>query len=444
MFLNSLWQRWASNYTNTDTFLKYVRLSLIFFCIIGVYSIMMPIKDTVFLKTVGIAYLSLAKTFSVLVIIPLIFFYSYLLSYISRHKLICVASLFYACITLICGLTLLHPYYGLANTILSPWRIVGWIWYACVESFGSLMVTIFWGFVADISQPESAKKGFSLISLGAQLGGFLFPLILHSKAVAWGPLPFFFIVTTGMITIFLLTVYFIKVTPHSQLQGFHTTHRATPPPLSSSFFEGLRLLAQESYLRGIFLIVGCYEVILIFFEIQLKAFANACYLDINTLNGFFFKYSLFSNGIALCSLLLGAEKIRKYTSISFMLLITPFLTFAILILTKFSFNLNTFFYGIVLIRGINYSLNQPAKEQLYIPTTPDVKYKTKAWIDIFGARFGKSAGSSLHLLQPMLHSIFSKVTTSIIGILLGIWAYEAYYTGKQYDSAVKEKKDIGS
>ena len=442
MFFFSFLQRWIYDYDSKETFLKYAYLACIFFCIIGIYSIMMPIKDTIFLKTVGIKYLSLGKTFAVLVIIPLLFLYSHLTSYIPRHRLLCAVGLFYACVTLLCFFVLIHPTWGLANQVLSPYRLVGWIWYACVESFGSIMVTTFWGFAADISQPESAKRGFSLISLGAQTGGFLMPLIFRNKAKVWGPLPFFFIIIGGMIVIVIFTFYFTKITPPAQLKGFEKN--PSSKPLSSSFLEGLLLVIKEPYLRGICMLVASYEIILIFFEIQLKAFANACYLDINSLNGFFFEYSLYSNGIALSSLLLGSHNIRKYTNITVMLLITPALTLGMLILTLISFDLNTFFYCIVITRGINYSLNQPTKEQLYIPTASSVKYKAKAWIDIFGARFGKSAGSSLHLLQPMLHSIFSRVTTGIIAILLGLWAYSVWYVGKKYDKAIKENNVVDS
>lgn len=442
MFFAFLFDRWIKDYPTPETFFKYLRLSAIFFAIIGVYSIMMPTKDTVFLKTVGAEYLAYVKIIAVLVIIPLVLIYSTLSNYISRHKLLYVVSTFYAIITLCCGIWLMHPIHGLANTELSPYRLIGWIWYATVESFGSIMVTTFWGFVADISQPGSAKQGFNIIALGAQVGGFITPLLLHKKACAWGPQPFFFLITIGIGIIILLTYYFIRVTPVSELTGFSHVEKKDIP--KTSFFEGLRLIYKEKYLQSILAIVGLYEIILIFFEIQLKIFANTAYPDINMLHGFFFKYSIFSNGIALFSLALGAHKIKKYASLAIILLITPLLVSGLLVSSLFILNLDTLFYTIVTIRGINYSFNQPAKEQLYIPTSHDVKYKAKGWIDIFGARFGKSVGSSLHLLQPMLHSIFSKVTTSIIGILLIIWVYAIYYGTRRYAQALQENKSIGT
>ena len=42
--------------------------------------------------------------------------------------------------------------------------------------------------------------------------------------------------------------------------------------------------------------------------------------------------------------------------------------------------------------AFSYSINQSAKEALYTPTTPDEKYKAKAFIDMFVQRFAKTLG----------------------------------------------------
>ena len=47
-----------------------------------------------------------------------------------------------------------------------------------VESFGSLIVALFWAFATDITSPESGKKGFSLVVMIGQIGGILGPAFL--------------------------------------------------------------------------------------------------------------------------------------------------------------------------------------------------------------------------------------------------------------------------
>jgi ATP/ADP translocase len=40
----------------------------------------------------------------------------------------------------------MHPTIGLDNQQQSPYRIAGWIGYCGIESFGSVMVSLFWSF----------------------------------------------------------------------------------------------------------------------------------------------------------------------------------------------------------------------------------------------------------------------------------------------------------
>jgi AAA family ATP:ADP antiporter len=42
------------------------------------------------------------------------------------------------------------------------------------------------------------------------------------------------------------------------------------------------------------------------------------------------------------------------------------------------------------LKAITFSLNEPVKELLYMPTSEAIKFKVKAWIDVFGARCAKA------------------------------------------------------
>lgn len=46
------------------------------------------------------------------------------------------------------------------------------------------------------------------------------------------------------------------------------------------------------------------------------------------------------------------------------------------------------------LKALSYSLNNPCKEMLYNPTSTDVKFKAKSWIDIFGQRGTYCVGCS--------------------------------------------------
>jgi len=85
--------------------------------------------------------------------------------------------------------------------------------------------------------------------------------------------------------------------------------------------------------------------------------------------------------------------------------------------------------------GFSYSLNQSAKEALYVPTSRDEKYKAKAFIDMFVQRFAKAIAVGVSLLVTSLVGDFSGVRwLSALTIPLVIaWAFAARSAGRQFE-----------
>ena len=75
------------------------------------------------------------------------------------------------------GLALMHPTIGLANTKADPTRILGWLSYVTIESFGSMVVQCYWALVNASVDVTFAKKNFGIIVAGAQIGSILGPTV---------------------------------------------------------------------------------------------------------------------------------------------------------------------------------------------------------------------------------------------------------------------------
>ena len=130
---------------------KFLLLGLIFGLIIGIYWTLRPMKDALFQDIVGATYQPRAKWLSLAVVFPLVIIYSKLVEMLPRHVLFYVLSLVYGIATLIITWFMFDPNIGLANIHADPSRILGWVWYVFVESFGSLVVALFWAFATDIT-----------------------------------------------------------------------------------------------------------------------------------------------------------------------------------------------------------------------------------------------------------------------------------------------------
>jgi AAA family ATP:ADP antiporter len=438
-FAQTLW----GTFESTQERMKFVRLAAIFAFIIGVYSIVQVTKDVVFLHTVGINYLPYVKIFSLFITIPLIFLYGKLVDLFSRHHVFYIICVGYAVIFCLFGIVIMHPSIGLANTVLSPFRILGWLWYAVVEGFGSIIVSLTWSFISDVTTPESAKRGFPVIALGAQLGGVLGPLVFYSASLHWGPIPFIFIGALGSLCIGLSLFYFMSVTPAHELIGFHEQEqKKVVTKTKTEFLEGLGLISSSAYLIGIVAVVTLYEVIITIFEFHVKTLAQETYCMPHDLNCFLFKSMIYTNGFAAILLLLGIGTVGRNLGLLRTLLLLPcFMALGVLLLF-FHFDISTALFVFVGAKGLNHALNQPAKEQLYIPTSKASRYKAKAWIDIFGSRMAKGAGSSVHILRPVLQLAFVGVSSLISFSLIVVWILAAFFVGKAHAKAIKHDKTI--
>jgi ATP:ADP antiporter, AAA family len=97
------------------------------------------------------------------------------------------------------------------------------------------------------------------------------------------------------------------------------------------------------------------------------------------------------------------------------------------------------------MRAINYAFASPLRESLYIPTTKAVKFKTKSWIDSFGAKISKATGSYYNLaIRGVPASIVFNVHIAFFAVVLVLWGIMAHFLGKRFETAVKNNELIGA
>jgi AAA family ATP:ADP antiporter len=157
---------------------KFSILSATLFTLIGSYWLLRSMKDAILTLLVGIQYQPIAKMISPFVIILAVIFYNKLINLLKR------TTLFYT-ITTFFGVSFLGIAYLLSQPELFitsptsligryiPGNVLGWLIYFSIECFGSIVVALFWSFVASVMTAESAKRGYGMISAMAQIGQIL-------------------------------------------------------------------------------------------------------------------------------------------------------------------------------------------------------------------------------------------------------------------------------
>lgn len=453
---STLARLWFGSFSK-DELKKFTLLGITYACIIGLYWTLRATKDSVFMSMVGGEHLNLAKIISVWLLLPVVLVYTKLLSSFPRHRMLYFLAAVYGGGTIIFGLLFLDPVHGLGNTHVSVSRLVGWLWYAFVESYGSLMPALFWAFATDTTGPDAARRGFPLVVTIAQTLSIMGPLFLTRLAHgdSFGSTAYV-VIACGML-LFLIaffTMILMKVVPQSQLVGYRPAHEsdAAQERKKPGFFDGLKLLVSEPYLLSIFLLVGSYETIITLIDYNFKNLAGQVVLSESARTMYFGHYATWINIVSAACLWLGASNIQRRLGLRVSLVVMPVVVgFAVAAFYLFPV-VTVLFWVMVGAKALNYAINSPSIKQLYVPTSADAKYQSQAWIDTFGARGAKALGSGFSMIQKPLGVMFGKqaafhwyllCSTGFSSILIVCWVSLALYLGSRYRDAVEHKEVIG-
>lgn len=442
---------WFGNFTK-DEVIKFIILGITFAFVIGIYWTLRPLKDAIFMSMVGKDYIPWAKCVSLCVLFPMVIVYSKLVDKFARHRMLYVMALLYALATLAFGYMLSDASIGLPNKIVDSGRILGWAWYVFVESYGSLMVALFWAFATDITSPESAKRGFSVVVMLGQLGAILGPLLLTPLAgpAYWGSSAPVVLVLGGLVFVIIAMVkLFMVVTPKSQLVGYAGA-KGAHADAEPGFLEGLRLLVSNGYLLGIFAIITIYEVIVTIIDFRFKYLVGSTHVDESAATLYLGDYAVWVNVVSFACLLFGVSNIQRRLGLKFTLAMMPFIIGVAIAMFYVNPVVSVVFWIMVGAKAFNYALNGPAMKQLYVPTSQEVKYKSQAWIETFGSRSSKAAGSGINMLSkpfvgwfgPAGVALHIAACTYFSFGLLAVWFFIALFLGKTYDKAIKEDKVV--
>jgi AAA family ATP:ADP antiporter len=435
-----------------EEFKKFLRMGVIFGLIIGTYWALRTLKDPIFNAFVDIKDIPYAKTLSFAMMFPLIMFYTRLFDIFSREQMFYVLSLVYGGITAAIALIIYnyqieaHALEAGAGIAYYIFRAFGYFTYVFIESYGSLVVALFWAFATNITDSDSAKKGFYLVTALGQIGGIFGPAFITPLAKTLGHTTTtapFVVCTITILLVGVLVKYFMTVTPKNMFASFHGKNEAKEEAEQEpGFLEGLRLLVSHKYLLAIFAAIAVYEIIVTMVDYQFKVIGAAQYFG-QDFEAFMGWYGMWVNIVSLACLLLGVSNITRYLGVGAALILMPIIVGLAFAAFLYSPTPSFLLFIMVGAKAINYALNGPAMKQLYIPTTPDVRSKSQAWIETFGSRGAKQMASNFNFFYKSLGAAKYMMFAGIFGYtLIFAWLFVAVFLGKTYKKAVDEKRVV--
>lgn len=448
-------------------FRKILILAVCFFFAIGGYTIVHELKDFVFVSIVGLPWVNLAKIISVIVLIPLVFIYSRLVDLLRRHQLIYLYVTAYAVGGLICAYFLGHPTIGLPNAQADGGRWFGWIFYFFLEGYMPFVVSLLWAFVSTVIRSDEVKNGYVIITASSKVGGALAagaawffllrqdsPFALFSYVASY---QFLLIIASGLLLCVPFIIYYLmRVIPASHLHGYEAAYRLekemSKKEQTAGFkgtiqgmFAGLWLLLRYPYTLGIFGMIAFWEVINVIFNYIRLTVGQASTHSGCEFGAYLFQQMCFMHLVGFFVVIIGTKTFIEWfgerrSLIAVPLLLGTVISYYLVVQTAVA---ATICY--VVMRAIHYAFAYPLSESLYIPTTKAVRFKTKSWIDGFGAKLSKTFGSFYNIVisNVAASSLFLVHAVFFVGII-GLWMTMAHFLGKRFEKAIEKDEVIGT
>ena len=440
---------------SVDELPRMIVLSTLLGTIISGFWLLDSLKDTVLATTVGLEHQPKAKALSVVVTLVVVAAYNSLIRKVRKPVLFYVFAGCYGCVFVAIGGALAHRRIGMENTEADPRRLIGWVSYFAIESYGSLLVALFWAFTNASMTPDAAESSYGLVVAFAALGA-IFGSTLATQAKT---LHISFLYVVGGVLCWgvcgLVCAYEVLF-PEPAAAAAAAPPRPRPKHQKenaggcSQLFDGFGLIARHSYVLLLLLISTLYEVVLTVLDFEMKIIGRARYgqdtrgaEEFARLMG---QFGITVNTLSFFISLFGFSWIVRGLGLRTTLLVFPILC-VVTTLAAYSIpSLWTLFVMTALLKALVYSLNEPALEMLYLPTSTDIKFKAKAWIDVVGARSAKAAGSLINNVvqnSPYLRQSlpqYGNVPTFVVSLGL---LFVAVRMGSKYEALLESGDVVG-
>lgn len=459
---------------NSEERLKVALLSFTYFLIVGSYTLSVELKNTVFIYTVGVEYLPRVRIYAMFVLIPFVLLYSHLVDRVRRYQLIYIYCSLFAVINALFASCLNHPVMGLVNTHTGPHRILGWLYYFFVEAYAPFILGVFWAFMNSVTNPEGAKRHYSLTVAASKVGAMLSSAAAAFYLGMWkdSPLCQLIVVQThklqllmyiGSVVLALVPVVIFQLmrrVPGRHLHGYEAAYRfekkrdkeaeqvhgwwSSMFSQVASMFSGFTMFFKEPYVLGIFAFSCLYEMVYTVFSFLRVVATKQGGGNILDVTCSFYSQIFWVHVLGFCVALFGSQPLLALLGERLCLIIIPAISSVFVFTALFHYTPLTVSLAWTVLRAVYYGFSQPLKESLYIPTVKELKFKSKSWVDATGAKFARAVASVLNentfIGGPQF---FMPLYTGLFAIVSGTWFWTAVWLGNRYEQAIARNEVIG-
>ena len=300
--------------------------------------------------------------------------------------------------------------------------------YVWVSVFSLFHISVFWSFMSDLFNKEQAGRLFSVIAVGASVGGLIGPFIPSFFSASLGT-DNLMLIASVMLLIPIPIIFYLQSLKSSDLGNEDLHLRKSNVAIGGNPFSGFKMFFANPYLLAIGLFIFLYTGISSFVYFELKNLLSE--LSRVERTAVWAKMDLAVNILTIATGLFATGRIVGKFGMPVTIALVPVLLCVGLLILAISPFLAAVVTLQIVRRAGNYAVTRPAREMLFTRVDRETRFKAKPVIDIVAYRGGDmlmawlftglTQGLGLGLAAVAMVGAGIAALWSMVGIYLGRW-----------------------
>jgi len=403
--------------------------ALYYFLLFAAYFIIRPIRDEVGVAggVRNLSWLFLGTLVGMLLIHPL---FTALVSRLPRRVFIPLAYTFFA-------MNLIVFWYAFQALSGASEIWAGRVFFIWTSVFNLFVVSIFWSLMADLFQPEQAKRLFGFVAIGGTVGAVVGSSVTAFLAHRITPSNLLLVSAALLALAMLVANQLMRIAPRSHTGQAAIVRDTSDQPVGGGILDGIRTAFSSPYLLGIVGYMLLYTITATFLYFQQAEIVEVSFTDRSARTVFFARIDLVVNSLTALTQLFFTGRIVRRIGISLSLAFLPLVCIFGFVAVGVAPTLMTIAVFQVLRRSGNYAISRPCREMLYTVLPRDAKYKAKNFIDTFVYRFGDQTGAWSY--DGLAYLGFGAAAVSMVAApLSAIWLLIGLWLGRRQVEMVRK------
>ncbi len=311
-----------------------------------------------------------------------------------------------------------------------PW--IDRVFYVWASVFALFVVTVFWGFMADLFTSEQGKRLYGPIAVGGSLGSIIGSAMTAGLVDA---LPPFTLLLVACVPLEMAAQAARRLQRHSDRAG--SSLRREDAPVSGGVWSGILVVFSSPYLKriAIYIFLMTFASTVLYFQ-QAHLIYDAI-SDRAVRTALFAKIDLSVNVITLVGQGFIVAHLIRRIGMGWSLALVPMIAMVGFVALGVAPTLWVLVVVHVLYRSLRYAVAKPTREVLFTVVDREEKYKSKAFIDAAVYRGGD-------LINGWIYAGLSALGLTVGAIALvavpvaGLWALTGLQLGRRQEAIATE------